>query len=134
MKETINGFDEKAIKFFSGKYMYTTVSIDEGSTKWRKMLDFCLESPFHSTKSFPAFTCVMSGISADDYVVVISIGLSYLETKGVHFGAIIFDQSTAQVKAFKSDYMNSIRHRAKLKAIRTVFNNFMRVSESTEYF
>ena len=120
MKEIANEIDEKAIKYFCGENMYTTVSIDEGSTKGRKMLDFCLENPFHSTKSYPAFTYVMSGIAADDYVVAITTGLTYLETKGVHFGAIIMDQSTAQVKAFKSDYMNSIRHRAKSEVIKTV--------------
>lgn len=62
----------------------------------------------------------MDEITAPNYVTAITTGLSYLESKNIHFGTVIVDNATAQAKAFKYTYRNSLRYKAKSKLIRNV--------------
>ena len=121
MKNVAQKIDDSNLLMYNRQHMeYCTVALDEGSTKKRKMLDFCLENPYYLGKSYPAFTCTMNGIKAKDYVISITKGLVYLESKNINVGVAIMDNSSAQMKAFRHDYNNNIRAKAKSIMIKKI--------------
>ena len=87
---------------------YASVSIDEGSTLGISTLHFVVESPLTKLKSYPFAAVQMNGGKTRDYIQSIPKGLCHLIRAGVTIGSIVIDGNTAQAKALRPSYKNSL--------------------------
>ena len=78
------------------KFVYCSVSIDEGSTAGVKNLDFNIEYPLGSLKPFTIYSEIMEGTDADHYAQYLLNGLSYAHRQNIHIACAICDGNTAQ--------------------------------------
>jgi plasmid rolling circle replication initiator protein Rep len=77
------------MKIFRAK-TYTSVAIDEGTTKKRKHLDFVLENAYDGDlKSYPASVKSMNALTATEYVIAISAGLIEITRYEINISSIV---------------------------------------------
>ena len=101
------------MKSFSKKN-YVAISIDEGSTKKRKNLDFVLECAHDAhLKSYPADVQTMSNLTAKEYAVAIGNGLIAIARYKINISVIICDGCLAQKKALSETWKYSVLRTAK---------------------
>lgn len=100
--------NRKRMKQFTSSY--SSLSLDEGSTLKTQYLDYVLHDTKHKLGEYVATTEVMTGGKAKDYVNTIPKGLDLIEKFKVKVSTVVVDGNTAQLKAFKESYHNSLRH------------------------
>ena len=97
-------------KLFSG-LAYVGVSVDEGSTRGIKDLDFVLENPISDLKPYPCFTSVMTSGNAVSYTEHLARGLDFLRINKINVGSVTVDGNKAQLKALSFSWKKSLRRR-----------------------
>lgn len=90
---------------------YVGVSIDEGSTRGIKDLDFVLENPLSDLKPYPCFTSVMTSGNATSYTEHLARGLDFLRINKIKVGSVTVDGNKAQLKALSFTWKKSLRNR-----------------------
>lgn len=90
---------------------YVGVSIDEGSTRGIKDLDFVLENPLTDLKPYPCFTSVMASGNATSYTEHLARGLDFLRINKINVGSVTVDGNRAQLKALSFTWKKSLRNR-----------------------
>jgi hypothetical protein len=104
-----NEAQRSALKLFV-QFPFTSIAIDEGTTKRRKMLDFVLECSYHKdTVSLPVHIETMQGLKATDYAPASINGLKEISKFGVQVSSVVIDGGLAQLKAFNEEWHESVR-------------------------
>ena len=106
------------MKLFSADEMpYVAVAIDEGSTMFRKLLDFCLENPEYPTLSYSGATVRMPNATYEAYNKAIIAGLREMDSYHITFVALIIDGGTGQEKELNDKDPLSLFNRFNIKWI-----------------
>ena len=107
------------MKLFSAEEMpYVSVSLDEGSTMSRKLLDFCLENPEYPIKSYPAMTIRMPDTTFESYNIAIIAGLKEIAKFGVSMSALVIDGGPGQMKSLNDNDPASLYNRTLIQWIK----------------
>ena len=80
------------------KLSFVGVSCDEGSTRAIHNLDFVLECPISCLQSYPCFTTIMKGGTANDYCESLAHGLFFISNNNINIGSITVDGRTLDIR------------------------------------
>ena len=97
---------------------YVGLSLDEGSTMSRKLLDFNIENPDYPIYPYPAVVVRMTASDTESYVTAISDGLNQLSKYKINIAGITVDGQKAQWNALNSMHPQSLMQRTKHKWIK----------------
>ena len=81
------------------------------------MLHFVLENPLLSLPFYTCNTIRMEGLKATDYFPAILRGFHFINIANINIGTVVFYGVTAQKKAFKYKWKDSIRNCGNSKLI-----------------
>ena len=95
IKQTSNAIHREKMAAFS-KYPYVTITIDEGTTRRTKLLDFNIENCFYNALPYPGLTICMNNLKTNDYIQALSDGLNKISKYSIKIGSIIADGSKAK--------------------------------------
>ena len=89
---------------------FISLSIDEGTTFKTAYLNLILHDVVNRKNEYFAKSVVMSGKTADNYVVSMHLGFVYCERRKLNISSVVMDGSKAQAKAFNCAYPRSLRN------------------------
>ena len=89
---------------------FISLSIDEGTTFKTAYLNLILHDVVNRKNEYFAKSVVMSGKTADNYVVSMHLGFVYCEKRKLNISSVVMDGSKAQAKAFNCAYPRSLRN------------------------
>ena len=108
MLEESKAIDNAKLEFYR-ESRFVSLSIDEGTTFKQAYLNFILHDVVNRKNEYFAKSVIMSGKTADNYVVSIHLGFVYFERRNLNISSIVMDGSKAQAKAFAVTYPRSLR-------------------------
>ena len=89
---------------------FISLSIDEGTTFKTAYLNIILHDVVNRKNEYFAKSVVMSGKTADNYVVSMHLGFVYCQKRNLNISSVVMDGSKAQAKAFDCKYPRSLRN------------------------
>ena len=108
MLEESKAIDNAKLAFYR-ESKFVSISIDEGTTFKQVYLNFILHDVVNRKSEYFTKSVIMSGKTADNYVVSIHLGFVYLEKRNLNVSSVVMDGSKAQAKAFSPSYARGLR-------------------------